>query len=81
MCVKESLLNFKEFLNKKCAKGIEPRTIESLYFDNHQLDAYESLEGLVQEKNKNKILSNNEDQNLLEIKNSSVKEDSKQEKS
>ena len=73
---KENLLNFKEFLNKKSAKGIhEPRTIESLYFDNHQLDAYrESLEGLVPRKKiRIRYYPNNEDQKIyLEIKNSSV---------
>ena len=73
---KENLLDFKEFLNKKSAKGIhKPRTIESLYFDNHQLDAYrESLEGLVPRKKiRIRYYPNNEDQKIyLEIKNSSV---------
>ena len=73
---KENLLDFKEFLNKKSAKGIhKPRIIESLYFDNHQLDAYrESLEGLVPRKKiRIRYYPNNEDQKIyLEIKNSSV---------
>ena len=63
-------------MNKKCAKGIhEPRTIESLYFDNHQLDAYrDSVEGLVPRKKfRIRYYPKNEDNKIyLEIKNSSV---------
>ena len=34
---KENLLDLKEFLIKKNAKGLhEPRVIESLYFDNYK---------------------------------------------
>lgn len=73
---KENLLDFKDFLYKKSAKGIyKPRVIESLYFDNYQLDAYrDSLEGLVPRKKiRIRYYPNNEDQKIyLEIKNSSV---------
>ena len=50
---KENLLDFKEYLNKKSAKGIHvPRSIESLYFDNYEFDTYrDSVEGLVRERN------------------------------
>ncbi len=73
---KENLLDFKEFLDKKSAKGIhEPRTIESLYFDNYRLDAYrDSVEGLTPRKKiRIRYYPNNKDQKIyLEIKNSSV---------
>ena len=40
---KENLLDFKEYLNKKSAKGIHvPRSIESLYFDNYRLTLIET---------------------------------------
>ena len=53
---KENLLEFKEFLVKKSVKQIyHPRIIESLYFDNINLDMYtDSIEGLTPRK-KNKM--------------------------
>ena len=73
---KENLLDFKEYLNKKSAKGIHvPRTIESLYFDNYEFDTYsDSVEGLVPRKKfRVRYYPKNEDNKIyLEIKNSSV---------
>ena len=73
---KENLLDFKEYLNKKSAKGIHvPRSIESLYFDNYEFDTYrDSVEGLVPRKKfRIRYYPKNEDNKIyLEIKNSSV---------
>ena len=73
---KENLLDFKEYLNKKSAKGIHvPRSIESLYFDNYEFDTYrDSVEGLVPRKKfRVRYYPKNEDNKIyLEIKNSSV---------
>ena len=78
----ENLLQFREFLAKKSAKTLfNKRTIESLYFDNINLDMYrDSIEGSVPRKkirirnypnsdDKNYYLEINYDyfNNLLEI--------------
>ena len=72
----DNLFDFKEFLNKKSVKGIyTPRSIESLYFDNHNLDIYkDSIEGLVPRKKiRIRYYPNSEkEKNYLEIKSSSV---------
>ena len=73
---KKNLLDFKKFLSEKFAKKIyEPRIIESLYFDNHNLQTYhDSVEGLVPRKKiRLRTYPNNNDENLyLEIKHSSI---------
>ena len=48
----ENLIQFQEFLVKKSVKKIHhPRTIESLYFDNYNLDMHtDSEEGIVPRK-------------------------------
>jgi|TARA_B110000211_G_scaffold159636_1_gene180728 SPX domain protein involved in polyphosphate accumulation len=72
----ENLIQFKEFLAKKSVKKIHhPRIIESLYFDNLNLDMHnDSIEGLVPRK-KIRIRNypqDNDKKIYLEIKNSSV---------
>jgi SPX domain protein involved in polyphosphate accumulation len=49
---KENLIQFQEFLVKKSVKKIHhPRIIESLYFDNNNLEMYsDSIEGLAPRK-------------------------------
>ena len=73
---KENLLDLKQYLNKKSAKGIYvPRSIESLYFDNHKFETFrDSVEGLVPRKKfRIRYYPNNQDKKIyLEIKNSSV---------
>ena len=73
---KENLLDLKEFLIKKNAKGLhEPRVIESLYFDNYGFDTHkDSIEGLVPRKKiRVRYYPNNNDRKIyLEVKNSSV---------
>ena len=71
-----SILEFKNYLNRKTAKQIyQPRKIESLYFENNRREMYnDSLEGLTPRK---KIRVRNypdtEDSKLyLEVKVSSV---------
>jgi SPX domain protein involved in polyphosphate accumulation len=73
---KENLIQFQEFLVKKSAKKIHhPRIIESLYFDNNNLEMYsDSIEGLAPRK---KIRIRNypkdsEKKIYLEVKNSTV---------
>jgi hypothetical protein len=73
---KENLIQFQEFLVKKSVKKIHhPRTIESLYFDNHNLEMYsDSIEGLAPRK-KIRIRNYPKDTDkkiYLEIKNSTV---------
>ena len=73
---KENLLEFKEFLVKKSVKQIyHPRIIESLYFDNINLDMYtDSIEGLTPRKKiRCRNYPNGNDKKIyLEVKNSSV---------
>lgn len=73
---KENLIQFQEFLVKKSVKKIHhPRIIESLYFDNNNLEMYsDSIEGLAPRK---KIRIRNypkdsEKKIYLEVKNSTV---------
>ena len=72
----ENLLQFREFLAKKSAKTLfNKRTIESLYFDNINLDMYrDSIEGSVPRKKiRIRNYPNSDDKNYyLEIKTSSV---------
>ncbi len=72
----ENLSDFKNFLNTNSCKTLhKPRIIESLYFDNHNLQTYnDSIEGMVPRK---KIRIRNypfsDDQNIYyEKKNSAV---------
>ena len=74
--IRENLIQFKEFLNKKSVKSIHyPREIKSLYFENMNLDLYkDSIEGLVPRK-KIRIRNYPDDQDkrfYLEIKNSAI---------
>jgi len=73
---KENLVQFQEFLIKKSVKKIHhPRIIESLYFDNINLDMYkDSIEGLAPRKKiRVRNYPNDTDKKLyLEIKNSAV---------
>jgi len=73
---KENLIEFKEFLNKKSVKQIYyPRVIESLYFDNINLDMYtDSKEGLTPRKKiRCRVYPDDKDKKIyLEVKNSSV---------
>ena len=73
---KENLIQFQKFLEKKSAKSLHhPRIIESLYFENINLDMYnDSIEGLVPRKKiRVRNYPNHEDSKFyLEIKNSSV---------
>ena len=73
---KENLIEFKEFLNKKSVKQIYyPRVIESLYFDNMNLDMYtDSKEGLTPRKKiRCRVYPDDKDKKIyLEVKNSSV---------
>ena len=73
---KENLIEFKEFLNKKSVKQIYyPRVIESLYFDNINLDMYtDSKEGLTPRKKiRCRVYPDDTDKKIyLEVKNSSV---------
>ena len=73
---KENLIEFKEFLNKKSVKQIYyPRVIESLYFDNMNLDMYtDSKEGLTPRKKiRCRVYPDDTDKKIyLEVKNSSV---------
>ena len=73
---KENLIQFQEFLIKKSVKKIHhPRIIQSLYFDNINLDMYtDSVEGLAPRKKiRIRNYPNDIDKKLyLEIKNSSV---------
>ena len=72
----ENLIQFQEFLVKKSVKKIHhPRTIESLYFDNYNLDMHtDSEEGIVPRKKiRIRTYPNDNDGKIyLEIKNSSV---------
>ena len=56
---KENFVEFKKKIIEKGAKKIfKDREINSLYFDNFKKEMFrDSLEGLTQEKNKNKKLS------------------------
>lgn len=72
----ENLFDFKEYLIRKSAKKLyESRIIESLYFDNYNLQIYnDSIEGLVPRKKiRIRNYPNNKDSKIyFEIKNSSV---------
>ena len=73
---KENLIQFQEFLVKKSVKKIHhPRIIESLYFDNNNLEMYsDSIEGLAPRK-KIRIRNYPKDSDkkiYLEVKNSTV---------
>jgi SPX domain protein involved in polyphosphate accumulation len=72
----ENLLEFKDFIFKKSAEKLyKPRKIESLYFDNINMDMYsDSIEGLVPRKKiRIRRYPNNTDENYyLEIKNSAI---------
>lgn len=73
---KENLIQFQEFLVKKSVKKIHhPRMIESLYFDNNNLEMYsDSIEGLAPRK-KIRIRNYPKDSDkkiYLEVKNSTV---------
>ena len=71
-----NIREFKNYLTKKAAKQIYPRrSIESLYFENHNYEMYnDSLEGLTPRKKiRIRNYPNTKDNNLyLEIKISSV---------
>tara|TARA_Y100000591_G_C21717006_1_gene636662 strand:+ start:315 stop:905 length:591 start_codon:yes stop_codon:yes gene_type:complete len=72
----ENLIDFKKYVFQNDAKNLyEPRKINSLYFDNLNLDMYsDSVEGLVPRK-KIRIRNypyDNDKKYYLEIKNSSV---------
>ncbi len=74
--IRENLIQFKEFLRTKPVKSIHyPREIESLYFENLNLDLYnDSIEGLVPRK-KIRIRNYPDDSDkkfYLEIKNSAI---------
>jgi len=73
---KENLIQFKEFLSEKSVKKIhQPRSIESLYFDNNNLDMYtDSVEGLTPRKKiRIREYPNSSDKKFyLEIKNSAI---------
>ena len=73
---KENLIEFKEFLQNKSAREIyHPRIIESLYFDNINLDMYtDSKEGCTPRKKIRcrKYPNDNDKKSYLEVKNSSV---------
>ena len=72
----ENLIQFQEFLTNKSIKKIHhPRIIESLYFDNLNLDMHnDSVEGLVPRKKiRIRNYPNDKDSKIyLEVKNSSV---------
>ena len=72
----ENLSQFNQYLNDKSAKKIfEPRTIQSLYFDNLKLDMYnDSIEGSVPRKKiRIREYPKKNDTNIyFEIKSSSV---------
>ena len=72
----ENILEFKDFIFKKSAEKLyKPRKIESLYFDNINMDMYsDSIEGLVPRKKiRIRRYPNNTDENYyLEIKNSAI---------
>ena len=72
----ENLLEFKDFIFKKSAEKLyKPRKIESLYFDNINMDMYsDSIEGLVPRKKiRIRHYPNDTDENYyLEIKNSAI---------
>ena len=72
----ENLIDFKKYIFKNSAEKLyKPRKIQSLYFDNINLDMYnDSIEGLVPRKKiRVRNYPNDTDNNLyLEIKNSSV---------
>ena len=72
----ENLIDFKIFLNTHSCKTLhKPRVIESLYFDNQNLQTYnDSIEGMVPRKKiriRNYPLSDDH-KYYYEIKNSSV---------
>tara|TARA_Y100000996_G_C22461755_1_gene618372 strand:+ start:197 stop:790 length:594 start_codon:yes stop_codon:yes gene_type:complete len=72
----ENLIDFKHFLNTHSSKRLhKPRVIESLYFDNQNLQTYnDSIEGMVPRK-KIRIRnypSSDDHKYYYEIKNSSV---------
>ena len=73
---KENLVQFQEFLSKKSVKKIHhPRIIQSLYFENLNLDMYtDSVEGLSPRKKiRIRNYPNENDKNFyLEIKNSAI---------
>ena len=73
---KNNLVQFKEQLKtKSCQKIYQPRIIESLYFDNINLDMYtESIEGITPRKKirVRRYPENNDKKFYFEIKNSSV---------
>ncbi len=72
----ENLIQFKEYLNKKLVKKIyHPRVIESIYFDNLNLDMHvDSIEGLTPRKKiRIRKYPREKDTNVyLEIKHSTV---------
>jgi SPX domain protein involved in polyphosphate accumulation len=73
---KENLIQFQEQLQKSSFQNLyHPRIIESLYFDNHNLQTYnDSIEGMVPRK-KIRIRnypSSDDKKFYFEIKNSSV---------
>ena len=72
----ENLLEFKDFIFKKSAEKLyKPRKIESLYFDNINMDMYtDSIEGLVPRKKiRIRHYPDDMDKNYyLEIKNSAI---------
>jgi len=72
----ENLIDFKEYLLKKSAKKLyESREIQSLYFDNDNLQMYnDSIEGLVPRKKiRIRNYPNNKDNKIyFEVKNSSI---------
>ena len=72
----ENLIDFKKYVFQNDAKNLyQPRKINSLYFDNLNLDMYsDSVEGLVPRK-KIRIRNypyDNDKKYYLEIKNSSI---------
>lgn len=73
---RENLIQFKEQLKKKaCQKVYQPRIIESLYFDNINLDMYtDSIEGISPRKKiRVRTYPEGNDKKLyFEVKNSSV---------
>jgi len=72
----ENLFDFKHFLKTNFCKPLhKPRIIESLYFDNHNLQTYnDSIEGMVPRKKiRIRNYPSSDDKNFYyEIKNSSV---------
>ena len=73
---KVNLIQFREQLKiKSCQKVYHPRVIESLYFDNMNLDMYtDSIEGITPRKKirVRRYPEDNDKKLYFEIKNSSV---------